>query len=171
MQQGRTSLRLAALLCAVLGLAGCTLSDAQKHDDIWSVWTRIDKSASATVFFATDRQRDAGAPFGMGLHWGSAMTCGRSVVSNFAPAAATPPEIMPCQGAGAVEGQQIGGPAFAMSGFAAAIADEAHRRGCASMLLYVHGFNTTFRTALLHTGQLSADVAWPCATALLSWSS
>ncbi len=39
------------------------------------------------------------------------------------------------------------------------------------MLVIVHGYNTTFRSALLRAGQIAADTQWPCAALLFSWSS
>jgi esterase/lipase superfamily enzyme len=56
-----------------------------------------------------------------------------------------------------------------MGGFAAKVATEA--KGCGRVLLFVHGYNTTFKTSLLRAGQIATDTQWTCAVALFSWSS
>jgi esterase/lipase superfamily enzyme len=62
------------------------------------------------------------------------------------------------------------GPAQ-MTAFARAIAADAKSRGCDRVLVIVHGFNLTFRNAMLHGAQIATDTQWPCATLLLNWSS
>jgi esterase/lipase superfamily enzyme len=58
-----------------------------------------------------------------------------------------------------------------MAGIAAAIAAEAAAKHCRTVLLYIHGFNTAFYSALGRAGQLGADTEAPCALAAFSWSS
>ncbi|HUO89090.1 MAG TPA: alpha/beta hydrolase [Rhizomicrobium sp.] len=157
--------RVAALACAVL-LTGCTLSESLRHDDIRSVWAPANNAtAHPTVIFATDREPD-GSASGYGLHWSATTHCGRSRLSI--PAAfrwgAKPdwpnveaPSPIVCDGSAD------------MGGFAAAVATAA--KGCGRVLLFVHGYNTTFRTALLRAGQIATDTQWRCAAALFSWSS
>lgn len=166
--------RLAALACAGLMLAGCTFSDALKHDEVWSV--RPSQSGGPrNVLFATDRDLDATAEFHVGRHWAAVTTCGVASVTAFAQVTAHLPAFRPCVAesgggspAAAAGGQERAAP---MSLFADDVAAESGRLGCHGMLLYVHGYNTMFRTALLHSGQIANDVHWPCAMALFSWSS
>ncbi|MEI9886520.1 MAG: alpha/beta hydrolase [Rhizomicrobium sp.] len=168
MQQGRTCLRAAALLCAGLALAGCTLSDSLRHDDIRSVWGRPDNAATPqTVIFATDREADDSA-LGYGLHWSSATHCGvadLSIPTAFMPRAmprwakADKPRTIAC------DDKQD------MEAFARTVADAARERHCDSVLLFVHGYNMTFQSALMRSGQLATDTQWGCVSALFSWSS
>ncbi len=168
MQQARTWLRAAALLCAVFGLGACTLSDSLRHDDIRSVWARPDNAATPeTVVFATDREADD-SESGYGLHWSAASHCGvaeLSIPSAFKPGAMPrwakldKPRTIACDGK------------TDMESFARAVADQAKARHCDSVLLFVHGYNMTFKTALMRSGQLATDTQWTCANALFSWSS
>ena len=168
MQQGRTWLRAAALLCVVLGLGACTLSDSLRHDDIRSVWARPDNKVDhPTIFFATDREADD-SELGYGLHWDSASHCGVTTVAiptAFRPgamprwASADKPKTLACDGKADMEA------------FARAVADAAKAMNCDRVLLFVHGYNMTFKTALMRSGQLATDTQWRCVNALFSWSS
>jgi esterase/lipase superfamily enzyme len=158
--------RAAVLLCVCLG--GCTLSDSLRHDDVRSVWVQPGGAATEqTVIFATDREADDSA-LGYGLHWDAQTHCGvaeLSIPGAFAagqmprwPSAAKPRTI-DCD------------TAADMDGFAKALADRAHALDCDRVLLFVHGYNQTFGTALMRVGQLATDTQWRCAVALFSWSS
>jgi esterase/lipase superfamily enzyme len=168
MQQGRMWACLAVLSCAGF-LNGCTLSDSLRHDDIRSVWARPDnKTAHPTVIFVTDRAADGSSPLGYGLHWSAATHCGAariSIPTAFHPrampdwAAVAAPTALACDGPNAMEG------------FARAVMAAAQANHCDSVLLFIHGYNTTFKTALLRAGQIATDTQWRCAVAALSWSS
>jgi esterase/lipase superfamily enzyme len=167
MQQGWK--RGAILLCAGLVLAGCTLSDSLRHDDIRSVWSRPDNAAiTETVIFATDREAD-NSNLGYGLHWDSAAHCGVTEVTiptafraGAMPrwAAAQKPHTIDCDNG---KGE--------MAAFAAAVADAAKAAHCTRVLLFVHGYNQTFQTALMRSAQLATDTQWSCVNAAFSWSS
>jgi esterase/lipase superfamily enzyme len=148
------------LAAAAALLSGCTLSAALRHDEIRSVWGAGRTLPPHQIFFATDRVPE-GAGFGLG--WGGVPHCGRATVriANAVSEAAPDPalEAIPCQG-----------PA-AMTAFAQAIAASAKSRNCDRVLVIVHGFNLTFRTALLHGAQIGTDTQWRCATLLLNWAS
>lgn len=156
----------AILLCGALG--GCTLSDSLRHDDFRSVWSQPGNATTRqTVIFATDREPD-GSTLGYGLHWDGASRCGTAEVeipSAFGPglaphfAEAKPPNPVACDRSGD------------MDGFAAAVADAAKARHCTHVLLFIHGYNQTFPTAVFRTAQLATDTQWRCAIALFSWSS
>jgi esterase/lipase superfamily enzyme len=166
MQQGWIGAAL--LLCAGAILGGCTLSDSLRHDDIRSVWARPDNAAvTETVFFATDREAD-NSTLGYGLHWDSAAHCGVAQVTiptafraGAMPrwAKAEKPRTIDC------DGKQD------MEAFAHAVADAAKAAHCGSVLLFVHGYNQTFQTALMRSGQLATDTQWGCVNAAFSWSS
>ncbi len=161
-------LRRAVLLCGLTAPAGCTLSDSLRHDDIRSVWAQPGNAATPqTVIFATDREPD-GSTLGYGLHWDSATHCGVAELSipGAFVAGQMPhwitvekPETIACD----VKGD--------MDGFAHAIAARAAAQHCDRVLLYVHGYNQTFTTAVERIGQLATDTQWRCAAALFSWSS
>ncbi|HEY0106289.1 MAG TPA: alpha/beta hydrolase, partial [Rhizomicrobium sp.] len=148
--------------------AACTLSDSLRHDDVRSVWAQPANAAtSETVIFATDREAD-GSPLGYGLHWDSATHCGVAALSipGAFVAGQTPhwiklakPETIACDAAGD------------MDGFARAVADRAAAQHCDRVLLYVHGYNQTFATAVTRIAQFATDTQWRCAAALFSWSS
>ncbi|MEJ0024415.1 MAG: alpha/beta hydrolase [Rhizomicrobium sp.] len=158
-------MRAAILLCALLG--GCTLSDSLRHDDIRSLWMHPPNTVTQqSVVFATDRQAD-GSALGYGLHWDSAIHCGVAeleVPGAFVfgqmprwPKARLAPPPVACD------------LKTDMDGFAAAVA--ARARGCGRVLLFVHGYNQTFASAILRAGQIATDTQWHCAVAAFSWSS
>ena len=154
--------RTALLICAVFAASACTLSDALRNDSIYSVWTPP-APVSRTVVFATDRHADARpefSPLSYGLHWDAEMHCGRVALTakkydpNFLPDG--PPTSIDCDSD--------------MGGFVHALID-AGPPTCKRALLFVHGYNQTFRSAVLRAGQLASDTQWPCAVAAFSWSS
>ncbi|MEI9995220.1 MAG: alpha/beta hydrolase [Rhizomicrobium sp.] len=161
-------MRCAALLCAALATAACTLSDSLRHDDIRSLWAQPGNAVvEQTVIFATDREPD-GSALGYGLHWSAAAHCGTarlSIPSAFAPRA------MPHWPAAERTGDFKCDGRTDMGAFAQAVADAAKARHCDRVLLFVHGYNQTFQSALMRAGQLATDTQWRCATALFSWSS
>jgi esterase/lipase superfamily enzyme len=161
--QGRMTaiLRNTALLAAALLLSACTLSDSLRVNEIRSVWGPGRRLPPRLVFFATDREVDGA---GFGLHWGGGVAhCGRAsvAISNAVTMPAPDPvlEPQPCEGAPA------------MAAFARSVAAAAKAQGCNSVLVILHGYNLSFRTALLHGAQMAMDAQWPCATLLLNWSS
>ena len=156
--------RLAALACAVF-LSACTFSDALKHDEVWSVRPLPNGTAGVprNVLFATDRELDPAAEFHVGRHWAAQTSCGLASENNWAQVTSTLPLFRACTGAEP--------DATPMGLFANDVAAEAATRNCHALLLYVHGYNTMFRTALLHSGQLANDTHWPCAMGFFSWSS
>jgi esterase/lipase superfamily enzyme len=171
MQQGRMVARLAALACAVF-LSACTFSDALKHDEVWSTHPLPNGTAGVprNVLFATDRELDPVAEFHVGRHWAAEASCGVASENNWAQVTASMPAFRPCNG----EPADVGGSQrreAPMGLFADDVAAEAGARNCHSLLLYVHGYNTMFRTALLHSGQIANDTHWPCAMGFFSWSS
>lgn len=167
MQQGW--IRGAILLSAAAISSACTLSDSLRHDDFRSVWSRRDNAAEVqTVLFATDREAD-NSQLGYGLHWDSQAHCGitQITIPTAFRAGAMPrwakadkPRTIDCDG-----GNQN------MAAFARAVADQAKAHGCRSVLLFVHGYNQTFNTALMRSAQLATDTQWTCASAAFSWSS
>ena len=58
MSQIATIARKALLLCALLAVSACTLSDSLQHNSIYSVWTPRTQ-ITRTVVFATDREADS----------------------------------------------------------------------------------------------------------------
>jgi len=160
--------RAAILFCAALSLGGCTLSDSLRHDDIRSVWSQPANAVThQTVIFATDRQADA-STLGYGLHWDSAIHCGATELTIPGAFAAGQ---MP-RWAGAARPQPIDCDVKTdMDGFAAAVAARAHALHCDRVLLFVHGYNQTFQTAIMRVGQIATDTQWRCAVAAFSWSS
>ncbi|MBS0470983.1 MAG: alpha/beta hydrolase [Proteobacteria bacterium] len=159
---------MTALLCVSLALSACTLSDSLRHDDFRSVWARPDnKAIEQTVFFATDREAED-SDLGYGPHWSAQSHCGVAQVTiptAFQPGAtprwakADKPRTIECDGERDMEA------------FAQAVLAAARAKNCDRVLLFVHGYNQTFRTALFRSGQLATDTQWACVSVLFSWAS
>ncbi len=147
---------LGAMIAALLLLCGCTLSNSLRRDDFYSVWRQ--GPASRTVFFATDREPVAGD---FGLHWNAALACGHAAIA--VPVLWSSPlplaETAPCDSDAA------------LAAFARQVAAAAHDAGCGRVLVFVHGYNATFRTAMAQAAQLALDTQWRCAMLAFSWSS
>lgn len=160
MQTGITAiLRGAALAAACALLSGCVLSDSLRQNNIFSVWSG--RLPPRDVFYVTDREPEGN---GFSLHWGGgAAHCGRSTVAiagaGTAPAPDPALEPIPCEG-----GDE-------MAAFARTVAAAAKAKNCDRVLIIAHGYNLSFRTALLHGAQAAGDAQWPCATLLFNWSS
>lgn len=153
--------QLCVLLAALL-LAGCTFSDSLRVNEIRSVWGPAGHALPPVpVFYATDREPAADG--GFTLNWGGTPHCGQAdvAVTN----ALSPPTPDPKLAAIACDGEP------AMHAFAARIAAAAKARTCDRVLLIVHGYNVSFRSALLHGAQNARDTQWRCVTLLLNWSS
>jgi len=143
---------------AAILLGGCTLSNSLRPEPVNSVW-RSDGAATRALFFATDRERQASS---FDLHWGAALSCGRTEVT-------IPAIAMPGQSP-AVKAENCD-DAAALAAFARRIRDDTHAAGCDSVLVVIHGYNATFATSLLRAGQLALDTQWRCATLMFGWSS
>src|SRR5579871_211529 len=160
--------RAALVLAGALAVSACTFSDSLLNSDIRSVWLAPGSPvAHPTVVFVTDREPDGGK-FGYGLHWDAATHCGTAqlaIPSAFASGTTPAWPDIDARSAVACDGDTD------MSGYAQALAHQAHDLKCGSALLFVHGYNQTFRSALLRAGQIATDTRWACAAALFSWSS
>ena len=160
--------RAATVLWAALAVSACTFSNSLRNDDIRSLWLPSGNPvAHPIVYFVTDREPDNSA-FGYGLHWDAATHCGTAQLSI--PSAFAASEMPHWPGVDKRQEFACAGQS-AMASFAAALAREARQHNCRSALMFVHGYNQTFRSALLRAGQLATDTQWACAAALLSWSS
>ncbi len=154
MHKGVTAILM--MMAATL-LSGCVLSDSLRQNNIFSVWGR--PLPPRSVFTITDREPEGN---GFSLNWGGgAAHCGRATVTiasaNSPPAPDPKLEPVACEGDAA------------MAAFAAQVAAAA--APCGRVLVIVHGFNLSFRTALLHGAQAANDAQWRCATILFNWSS
>ena len=146
------------------------LSGCASYDDpyfVHSVYRPVGAvDVNADVFFVTDRAKTVTVPPGFGFVPGEAPSCG--VVH-----AVVPPARLP--GGAAIFAREAGRDALTCGPgqmqIAAAIARAAHDKNCDSVLLFVHGFDTGFETAVLRAGQLGIDTQWRCAVAAFSWSS
>jgi esterase/lipase superfamily enzyme len=157
-RMNRNNWHVFLVLCAVIVLGGCTLSNSLKPEPVNSVW-RSDGAASRDVFFATDRE-PAGASFD--LHWDATLRCGRTEVT-------IPAIAMPGQGP-AVRAENCDNAA-GLTAFARSLRDAARAQDCNSVLLVIHGYNATFATSLFRAGQLALDTQWRCVTLMFGWSS
>jgi esterase/lipase superfamily enzyme len=154
--------QVCASLAVALLLAGCTFSDSLRVNEIRSVWGPSDHTLPPVdVFYATDREPDAAG--GFSLHWGGIPHCGQAAVA--VTNALGPPTPDPALVPIACDGEP------ATRAFVARIAAAAKARHCNRVLLIVHGYNVSFRSALLHGAQNARDTQWRCTTLLLNWSS
>lgn len=152
-------MRLWAGLVLCVLLSGCTLSNALRHDEFWSVWTRPGP-VTMPLFFATDREPEGGS---FNLHWGAALRCGSYRVTIPALWREGPPGA---DGDARMCDTQAGADTFART-----VAAAARAKKCDRVLLFIHGYNTAYRTAILQGAQLALDTAWPCVALAFSWSS
>lgn len=153
-------------MAIALALSACTFSDSLLHNDIRSVWLPAGNPvAHPTVVFATDREPD-GSSFGFGLHWDAVTHCGTAQLSIPAAFAKGTTPAWPD-----IDARSEVACDNDMSGYAQALARQAHDLKCSNALLFVHGYNQTFRSALLRAGQIATDTQWACVAALFSWSS
>jgi esterase/lipase superfamily enzyme len=155
------------LAAFALGALFCGCSSYNDPYYVHSVWRPADASEShADVFFLTNRTPNPNwLPDRFDRTRGDA-ACG-------AMQAALPPARRP--GGEPRFARETGRTAIAcgkdLDTFAARIADAAHARRCNSVLIFVHGFNTGFETAILRAAQLGNDTQWACAVAAFSWNS
>lgn len=153
------ALALGALLC------GCSTYNDPYY--VHSVWRPTDGSDSvANVFFVTDRKPNPNWLPDKFDRIPGPTSCGMMQVD-------IPSARMP--GGDARFAHESKRTALTcgenLDGFAARVAEAAHTRRCNSVLIYVHGFNTGFETAILRAAQLGNDTQWPCAIAAFSWNS
>lgn len=164
MGRGRQIIRIAAFATVAL-LASCA-----RYDDAYfvhSVWRPADGAvANANVYFVTDRNKNPYMPYGFDYGGGETTSCGMLH-------AAIPPARLP--GGPSLFAQETGREAMACGthndAVAQAVAAAARAKNCNSVLVYVHGFNTGFETAVLRAAQLGSDTQWRCAVLAFSWSS
>jgi esterase/lipase superfamily enzyme len=155
---------LAAVAFAAL-LCGCSSYNNPYY--VHSVWRPAPAADShADVYFLTDRKPNPDWLPDKFDRVRGANSCG--VMQVAIPAARLP-------GGDARFAQEAGRAAIAcgaeLDGIAAQVAEAAHARRCNSVLIYVHGFNTGFETAILRAAQLGNDTQWACAVAAFSWNS
>ena len=158
-----------ALLCVGFLACGCATSDSMRNDPVRSVWGAPAQPAGPTqiVFFATDR----GPPvwkndYAFGPHWSGELHCGK--VKLDIPPATSFDEKAPATSPKA-RSDIACATAASPANFAVQVTKAA--TGCGHVLVVVHGYNTSFRTAIFRAGQVAHDMAWPCPVLLFSWSS
>jgi esterase/lipase superfamily enzyme len=150
-------LALAAALC------GCTLDDS---GPVRSVFRPADGRPSfQRVVYLTDRAADAAAPGGFGHAWADAPSCG--IAETVLPAARLPGE----EDKWGYVAKTLPAPCADARGAVRLVEAEAKARGCASVLVFVHGFHTGFDGAVLRAAQIAGDAQAGCVASAFSWSS
>lgn len=157
-----------SVLAVVLGaLLLCGCADYDDPYFVHSVYRpAVVADANIRVFYLTDRRYDARLPGGFANSRDGTPACG-TVLTHIPPARlpkgamifATMENPVP-QSCGAGERD-----------LAAAVAREARKDGCASVLVWVHGFDTEFPTAAMRGAQLGLDTQWRCPVVTFSWTS
>ena len=161
----RVAFRKFAIALLAAALSGCATYDDPYY--VHSVWGPASATNAAwDVFYLTDRNIDRNMPGGFGYEPGQGISCGVLHAS-------VPPARMPGDaGKFATEsGRDSLACGAAGAEIANAIVKQAHAKNCRSVLIYVHGFDTGFETAVLRAAQIAGDTQWPCVTAAFSWSS
>lgn len=140
--------------------------------------------ASTTLYFLTDRDTDPASRGGFDGQWSGGIACGTAAIdipSNRPPGmtwgmwhtgpttAAKSADFNPPDN-NAVRPLACSDEA-GIDAIARNIEQTAGSIGCDTVLIYVHGFNNTFRTAALKAAQLSHDTNFGCVTAAFSWTS
>jgi esterase/lipase superfamily enzyme len=147
-------------------LAGCTTPYNDAYF-VHSVWRPADGiNAPWDVFYVTDRNHDRNMPGGFGYTRSADLSCG--VMHTAVPAAKLPNSKDVFAKNDGTNSLSCGTGANAVVG---AIAKAAHAKNCASVLIYIHGFDTGFETAVLRAAQMASDTQWHCVAAAFSWSS
>ena len=158
--------RWVAAITLAAAVSGCASYDDPYY--VHSVWRPADaSSANADVFYLTDRHSESNFPGVFDYQRGGAASCG--VVHAVVPPAklSGDPEIFCTR-------KQAGRQSPAdrrRTQLVSAIARSARLKNCDSVLVFVHGFDTGFETAVLRAAQLGSDTQWRCAVAAFSWSS
>jgi esterase/lipase superfamily enzyme len=159
------SLPYAGMAVLIALLCGCATYDDPFY--VHSVYRPTSAAdANVSVFYLTDRHYDPSFPGGFTYTRDGTASCG-TVEADVPPARlpggaavfATIKTLAP-QSCGASERD-----------LAAAIAREARQKNCASVMVWVHGFDTGFKSAVLRAAQLGLDTQWRCSVAAFSWTS
>jgi esterase/lipase superfamily enzyme len=176
--------RLAVFLTAGAMLSGCVspTDDALRPAVLRSVWLNGAAPVSAattSVYFATDRLAATDGGFTGG--WNPGLTCGEAAVSlpsdrepgaNWGPwrTEAAPASFTHATLASPIQSQDCSDHGERLAA-AAEIENAAAAAHCDSVLIYIHGFNTTFPTALFTAAQFAHDTRYPCIVSTFSWAS
>ena len=146
-------------------LCGCATYDDPYF--VHSVWRQTDAEATrADVYFVTDRKKNPYIPDGFGYARDGMPSCGLVHVT-------IPPARMPT--GPALFARETGRETLACGeekgDIANTIAASARAGNCRGVLIFVHGFDTGFETAVLRAAQLGSDTQWRCPVLAFSWSS
>lgn len=176
--------RLTLLGAVAAVLSGCVTpnDDALKPAPVRSVWLNGAAPASAastSVYFATDRLAAADGGFTGG--WNPGLTCGEASVSlpsSLQPGTSwgpwrtedPPANFTKAELAGPINSQDCSDHGERLE-VAGEIENAAQSARCDSVLIYIHGFNTTFPTALYTAAQFAHDTHYPCIVSTFSWAS
>lgn len=147
-------------------LAACSIDDS---GPVRSVWRPADgKSSYINVVYLTDREADAKAPGGYGMHWADAPSCG--VAEAIIPPATIAGEKPQYGYVAQSSPHACAAGSDPVGDVVAQIKQQAKDRKCNSVFLFVHGFHTGFDGAVLRAAQMSHDAQTGCAIATFSWS-
>jgi esterase/lipase superfamily enzyme len=160
----RRVFRNIAVILFSASLSGCVTpyNDAYYVHSVW----RGAANAPWDVFYITDRNRDRNMPGGFGYARGNGIGCGVMHTG-------VPPAKLPNGHEAFAKNEGTNALACGADGadIAAAIAKAARAKNCNSVLIYIHGFDTGFETAVLRAAQIAGDTQWHCVAAAFSWSS
>lgn len=156
---------LSEVLGAVLLLCGCATYDDPYF--VHSVYRpAVAADAHVSVFYLTDRHYDPNFPGGFTYQREGTASCG-TVVADVPPARLPDGAAVFASEVSLVP-QKCG---TAQRDLAAAIARDARQGNCASVLVWVHGFDTGFKSAVLRAAQLGLDTQWHCPIVAFDWTS
>lgn len=153
------------VLTGAVLLCGCATYDDPYY--VHSVYRPAGAAdAQIRVFYLTDRHYDPNFPGGFTYSREGAESCG-TVVAD------VPPARLP--GGAAVFASEVSlvpqSCGTAQRDLAFAIARDTRQKKCASVLVWVHGFDTGFKSAVLRAAQLGLDTEWHCPIVAFDWTS
>jgi esterase/lipase superfamily enzyme len=154
----------AAVALAALLSACATYNDPYYVHSVYRAADAAD--ANLTVFYLTDRHYDAAFPGGFTYTREGSPSCG--TVRADVPPARLPGGAAIFATETALVPQSCGNAERAL---ATAIANDAQKKNCHSVLVWVHGFDTGFKSAVLRAAQLGLDTEWHCPVVAFSWTS
>jgi esterase/lipase superfamily enzyme len=156
---------LSKVFGAAVLLYGCATYDDPYY--VHSVYRpAVAADAHVSVFYLTDRHYDPNFSGGFTYQREGTASCGTMTAD-------VPPARLP--GGAAIFASEVSlVPQIcgtAAHDLAATIARDARQKNCASVLVWVHGFDTGSKSAMLRAAQLGLDTQWHCPVVAFDWTS
>lgn len=147
-------------------LAGCaSLDDAGPVHSVYR--PASGKAHYSRVIYVTTRARDTKNPNSFSTLWDDQPHCG--MAETVVPAAPMPDQDVPWGYIQKLHPDACGTRSGPFAAVVAHIKQLAKIQNCDSVFLFVHGFNTSFDSAVLRAAQIGNDARTGCVVAAFSW--